>query len=310
MSVLVAASLVTSSLAASAPTRAAASAAAQAPVLAQSALLTRVGGRVLVRRAGSPVFVTLTGSALVALGASVDASAGHVRVTTATMMPGQAQSAVFYSGRFRLTQARSGVTSLTLDAPLRCTRAHASLAGSARKATGRQARSLWGDGHGEFTTVGRFAAATVLGTRWLTTDTCTGTRVHVATGEVRVTDLVSHRTITLTSGASYTAGFVLTKVIWTDTIVEDSVHDIDLYWQGHPTFPVTATDTALPGCTTATFVCNSGSTVFTKRADPLVWKAGEYCAGETGSGSWDYQLTDASGRKTNLLAKTLHCTKS
>jgi len=291
VSVLVAASLVTSSLAASAPTRAAASAAAQAPVLAQSALLTRVGGRVLVRRAGSPVFVTLTGSALVALGASVDASAGHVRVTTATMMPGQAQSAVFYSGRFRLTQARSGVTSLTLDAPLRCTRAHASLVGSARKATGRQARSLWGDGHGEFTTVGRFAAATVLGTRWLTTDTCTGTRVHVATGEVRVTDLVSHRTITLTSG-------------------EDSVHDIDLYWQGHPTFPVTATDTALPGCTTATFVCNSGSTVFTKRADPLVWKAGEYCAGETGSGSWDYQLTDASGRKTNLLAKTLHCTKS
>jgi ferric-dicitrate binding protein FerR (iron transport regulator) len=53
-------------------------------------------------------------------------------------------------------------------------------------------RHLWGDAHAKFTTTGQAAAATVLGTRWELSDTCRGTTVRVATGEVRVTNLRTH----------------------------------------------------------------------------------------------------------------------
>ena len=37
-----------------------------------------------------------------------------------------------------------------------------------------KSRKLWGDGKGKFRTKGRYAAATVRGTRWLTQDTLRG----------------------------------------------------------------------------------------------------------------------------------------
>jgi ferric-dicitrate binding protein FerR (iron transport regulator) len=66
-------------------------------------------------------------------------------------------------------------------------------------------QSLWGDAHGSFETTGTYAAATVLGTRWLTKDTCSATLITVATGEVRVNDLVHHRTLTLRAPHQYLA---------------------------------------------------------------------------------------------------------
>ena len=51
-------------------------------------------------------------------------------------------------------------------------------------------RKLWGDGRGRFRTRGRYGAATVRGTKWLTQDRCDGTRVRVVRGKVGVQDLV------------------------------------------------------------------------------------------------------------------------
>jgi ferric-dicitrate binding protein FerR (iron transport regulator) len=45
----------------------------------------------------------------------------------------------------------------------------------------------------------------VLGTKWLTQDTCAGTLIRVAEGHVRVRDLVRHTTIVLHAPQSYLA---------------------------------------------------------------------------------------------------------
>ena len=66
-------------------------------------------------------------------------------------------------------------------------------------------RSLWGNGTGQFTTKGRYAAATVRGTVWHTSDRCDGTSVEARTGVVAVLDLVTGKTIILTAPATYVA---------------------------------------------------------------------------------------------------------
>ncbi len=66
-------------------------------------------------------------------------------------------------------------------------------------------RQLWGDGSGRFRTRGRYSAATVRGTRWLTADRCDGTQTRVTKGVVQVTDLPRNRQVTLRAGRSYLA---------------------------------------------------------------------------------------------------------
>jgi hypothetical protein len=66
-------------------------------------------------------------------------------------------------------------------------------------------RQLWGNGVGEFRTTGRFAAATVRGTFWLTADRCDGTYVKVNRGIIQVSDLSKHRQVIVTSPHSYLA---------------------------------------------------------------------------------------------------------
>jgi PKD repeat protein len=58
---------------------------------------------------------------------------------------------------------------------------------SAGRATATVVRQLWGNGRGSFRTRGRYAAATISGTVWLTADRCDGTQVKVTRGVVRVT---------------------------------------------------------------------------------------------------------------------------
>jgi len=53
--------------------------------------------------------------------------------------------------------------------------------------------------------MGRYAAASVRGTVWLTSDTCALTLIRVRSGRVEVLDLVRHRRVTVTAGKSYTA---------------------------------------------------------------------------------------------------------
>jgi hypothetical protein len=64
-------------------------------------------------------------------------------------------------------------------------------------------RALWGNGKGNFQTRGRFAAATVRGTHWLTDDRCDGTWTHVVAGVVGMTDFKTGKTVLVPAGHTY-----------------------------------------------------------------------------------------------------------
>jgi hypothetical protein len=172
-----------------------------APVLAKSAVASLVSGTVLIQRPGSSRFVAPAGSASIPFGSTVDATHGDVRITTATARRGRRQAARFYQGRFALRQRRSGATLLELNAPLDCRTAGASAASVAKR---QRSRSLGGNGHGSFTTTGRWASATVLGTVWETIDHCGSTVVRVRSGEVRVTNRITHASMIVRGGHSVT----------------------------------------------------------------------------------------------------------
>ena len=92
-----------------------------------------------------------------------------------------------------------GVVVLTLSEKLDCSKkAHA----AAKKP---KTRKLWGDGKGKFRTKGAYSAATIRGTKWLVTDTCTTTTTKVTQGTVTVQDLVKKKTKVVRAGKSYVA---------------------------------------------------------------------------------------------------------
>jgi PKD repeat protein len=66
-------------------------------------------------------------------------------------------------------------------------------------------RALWGNAKGHFRTKGRYAAATIGGTIWLTADRCDGTLVQVRRGVVRVSDLPLRKQVSVRAGGSYLA---------------------------------------------------------------------------------------------------------
>jgi len=76
---------------------------------------------------------------------------------------------------------------------------------SAARLLATTVRQLWGNGTGSFRTRGRYAAATVRGTNWLTADRCDGTQVRVAKGVIQVSDLPRRRQVTVRAGRSYLA---------------------------------------------------------------------------------------------------------
>jgi hypothetical protein len=174
--------------------------AAPAPVLGQSVAAGPVSGTVLVKRPGATTFTRLSSAALIPVGSTVNATHGRVRLTSAATSAGHVHRGVFYDGEFTLAQAASGITNLTLTGGAPC----AAAATTATHAPARK-RSLWGNAHGSFQTTGRYAAATDIGTRWLTDDECTGTLIRVAKGAVRVHDLVLHRTLVVRAPGRYLA---------------------------------------------------------------------------------------------------------
>ena len=185
---------------------AAALAASPAPVLGHNAVVQPVAGRVQIKRPGAKRFVTIGRAALaIPFGTTVAASRGTVRVTIASISSAAAASAEFHSGQFSITQSpTTGIATLRLNGRLpRCQRA----TGREARASHRHStqRSLWGNGGaGHFQTQGNYAAAIVLGTVWLTTDSCQSTTVSVAEGSVSVTDLVTGATQTVTGKQAVT----------------------------------------------------------------------------------------------------------
>jgi hypothetical protein len=168
-------------------------------------------------------FVALKGAANVPMGAQLDTRTGRVAVTSAAdTSGGKAQTADFYDGVFKVTQAtpkpkpkqpKALITDLAITGePSRseCPRATgraASAAAAKRKKRGAKSTlgSLWGSGKGKFRTSGKYSSATVRGTIWLTQDRCDGTLTRVKRGIVSVRDFKRRKTVSVKAGHSYLA---------------------------------------------------------------------------------------------------------
>jgi hypothetical protein len=169
------------------------------PVTGVSTDVSPVAGTVLVN--GKP----LVAGERVPIGATVDTTNGTVTLESVSPT-GTLQSARFDGAIFKVEQSKNGITNLLLKGgdfgvcPKKATREVASA-----RATPIVVRSLWGNGHGSFSTTGRYAAATVRGTYWNTEDRCDGTLIRVRRGIVSVLDLVTKKTVNVKAGQSYLA---------------------------------------------------------------------------------------------------------
>ena len=178
------------------------------PVVAQTANARPVSGKVLVQEAGTKQFVPLTKPEQVKFGTIFDTRKGSVLIVIANGRGGF-DSATFSEGMFKLLQpnAKRPVAELDLFGGNFKGCPKAAKGGAARSAQtrGRSVRHLWGNGSGSFRTKGRYASATIRGTKGLTDDRCFGTLARVAVGSVTVRDLVKRKSVVVKAPKSYFA---------------------------------------------------------------------------------------------------------
>jgi hypothetical protein len=144
-------------------------------------------------------------------GATINVTHGDFLVTTTTGRVHLFGSGV--SSDFRLLKGRSGGKRVVVVelvggnfAVCGTTKGKRTTAGVVRSvAKNTTIRQLWGNGKGNFETQGRYAAATVRGTYWLTRDTCDGTLVVVKRGVVAVFDKLLRKTVLVRAGHSFLA---------------------------------------------------------------------------------------------------------
>jgi hypothetical protein len=186
-----------------------------APVFGKSAVMRAASGIVSIKEPGSKFAQYLNVPAQLPFGTLVDTSRGAVELSTAAGPEGATQTGVFNGGRFRVTQdvgktrapdgsSVVGLTVLKLAGPAPGCGAQAGAVSARAKEAGP--RHLWGNAHGNFETGGRYASATVGGTKWLTEDSCQGTNVKVVRGVVAVEDLKTHHTTSVSAGHSLLVG--------------------------------------------------------------------------------------------------------
>ena len=184
------------------------------PVEGRNVDVVRVSGTVLIRVPPSRKFVPLDPAGVqLPVGAEVDTTKGRVRIVAATAPTGLVtKTADFYGGIFKVTQPASGKgrVDVTLTGALgHCSKFTSRSAGGAKTKKGKakpgpKSRFVWGDGHGQFRTVGQRGSAAVRGTKWQVQDRCDGsTLVTVARGIVAVADNVKHKTVLVKAGHSY-----------------------------------------------------------------------------------------------------------
>jgi hypothetical protein len=182
--------------------------AAPVAALGSTVVVAPVSGTVRVKAPGSAGFTTLTAGAAVPVGAVLDTRSGTVALTSART-GGRMQTATFHSGVFEVRQSAKsgGMTDIFLRGPaVSCGRSRAGARAAAVAKRKRPKRQLWGrDSGGRFRTHGKNSVATVRGTSWVTTDTCSGTRTTVRSGAVSVRDVHRHRTVLVRAGHSYLA---------------------------------------------------------------------------------------------------------
>jgi hypothetical protein len=163
---------------------------------------------VRVQVAGSKRFVPLTSPKQVKFGTIFDTRRGSVQIVVANGRGGF-DTATFSEGMFKLLQTKGTrpIAELVLVGGnfKGCPKAAKGGAAMAAGGRGRSVRHLWGTGTGGFRTKGRFASATIRGTKWLTDDRCNGTLARVAIGAVTVRDFVKRKNVVVKAPKSYFA---------------------------------------------------------------------------------------------------------
>jgi hypothetical protein len=179
------------------------------PVLGHSVNIKPVSGQVFILVAGK--LVPVTDNQQIPTGATLDTRTGSLQLTAASTGKGKKpQTGIFGGAIFKLTQAKNGLTNLSLaegafqGAPSYATcKAHKAPEASA--AATKTLQLLHATAKGKFRTTGRYSAATVRGTKWTVADRCDGTFTRDLVHSVAVTDFVRHKTIVLHAGQSYLA---------------------------------------------------------------------------------------------------------
>lgn len=178
----------------------------QQPAAGKIAGVQEVQGQVFIKKAGTGKFVPLNGQTEIPMGSQVNTVNGTVKLT-AGLGGGKTNSANFYQGVFSISQSKAKGAYMTL----RLQGGNFRVCRTSGKALSIEAKSkkpvrrLWGSGKGRFTTRGRYSAATVRGTKWLTMDRCDGTFTKVLRGIVRVRNFRAHKTVNVHAGHSYLA---------------------------------------------------------------------------------------------------------
>jgi hypothetical protein len=161
------------------------------------------------------VLVPLTETTQLPAGTVLDTLNGSISLIASSGTKGKSYTGTFGGAIFKLAQSTSGPDKglITLSivegafsgAPSysKCTSVRA--AGAHIALSSRILQSLRSRSSGRFRTRGRYAAGTVRGTQWTTTDRCDGTLIAVQVHAVEVTDLVKHITILVHAGHQYLA---------------------------------------------------------------------------------------------------------
>ena len=169
------------------------------------------GGTVKVRLPGEHEWTELTDDAPLPLGSAVDARDGLVEIASEATT-GAEQNAVVTGAIVRVEQdvLDLGATELVIgggdfshcdDTELAAAVKAKAAARTARKRTkSGVVRGLWAAGKGRFRTRGRYATASVRGTRWATVDRCGSTTIKVFDGIVDVQDLLTGKTVAVEAG--------------------------------------------------------------------------------------------------------------
>ena len=181
----------------------------QRPKRRNSALVAPVTGTLQMSPAGIVRRVPLQDKVVLPLQSIVDTLAGSVKVTTAPAT-GRTEAATLEDGAFDITQSAGNlsVTQFALkggDFSVCAAAGRKASASASRKSSTKTVRTLWATGKGNFRTKGRYAAATIRGTRWQTIDRCDGTLIKVNKGAVTVRDLVKKTTVVVKAGQQYLA---------------------------------------------------------------------------------------------------------
>jgi len=173
-----------------------------------------VSGVVIVRLPTGQSFTLGPQDRHIPIGSLIDTTRGRVDLRAAPT-PGSGRASIstprvedaqFYGGAFHISQARVlTATQILLAGGQFASCTAAAQDGSAARLPHRVVRLLHASGQGKFQTVGRYAAATVRGTVWLTEDFCDGTLVRVTRGVVSVRDRVTNAVAVVTAGHSFFA---------------------------------------------------------------------------------------------------------